>query len=149
MMRQQFIITLFVTIIFWAKSDDLTVKTDIKRPILCPLIRCILPNCPNGNIVNQYGCETCECNPCKFGQPLFQFPCGQGQNTCASNGGLCKISNSDNAYCCPNERPGCCPPVSFPRIIFCVKSNCQTDAQCEVGQKCCAPCSICVNVTMS
>jgi hypothetical protein len=82
-MRQQFIITLLLAIIFWAKSDDSTeapnLNAEILRPI-CPLIRCILQNCDNGYIVNQAGCTTCECNPCKFGQPLFKFPCGQGQN---------------------------------------------------------------------
>lgn len=147
-MRQQFTITLLVAIIFWAKSDDSNVKAEILRP-LCPLIRCLLPNCENGYIVNQYGCTTCECNPCKFGQPLFEYPCGQGQNSCVPNGGLCKVSNSDDAYCCPNEHPGCCPPISSPRVVLCFKPNFQTDAQCEVGQKCCGPCLACVNVTIS
>ncbi|CAF2064818.1 unnamed protein product [Rotaria magnacalcarata] len=135
-----------------AKSDDANENSNLNTLILhpiCPLIKCIAQNCANGFIVNQYGCTTCECNPCKFGQPLFQYPCGQGQRKCAANEGLCKVSQSDNAYCCPNEHGGCCPPVPFPINFLCLIPNCKNDTQCQVGQKCCRPCSRCINATLA
>ena len=144
-MKQQFIGILLFAVIFWVKSDADTIT--FRRP--CPLIRCIAQNCENGYIVNIYGCQTCECNPCKFGQPLFKFPCGQGQSQCTANKDLCKISNFDNAYCCPNERLGCCPPVPFPQTFMCIEPDCTNDTDCKVGEKCCRPCSRCTNATLT
>ncbi|CAF1500755.1 unnamed protein product [Rotaria magnacalcarata] len=99
------------------------------------------------------------CNPCKFGQPLQNVPCGQGQNLCASHNGTCKVNIYDRAYCCPNERQGCCPPVASTPIVLANPSitinlplcrpACRTDAECPTYQKCCGSCSRCANATFA
>ena len=77
----------------------------LKAP--CPRIKC-LNECENGYLKNAKGCDTCACNPCRFGTP-WDIPCGNGKNQCSAKGGTCKISDLDKPYCCPNERAGCCP----------------------------------------
>lgn len=145
-----FVIILLLAFILCARAgnSEENTKGDITSQIhICPLIRCLPGLCENGFIINQFGCTTCECNPCRFGQPLFRYPCGQGQGNCTAHGGLCKVRKFDHAYCCPNERDGCCPPIPFPQNFFCLKPNCKNDAQCPTGQKCCRPCSRCANIT--
>lgn len=116
-------------------------------PTPCTPIFCF-NQCPNGFVLDQNGCQTCDCNPCRFGQPLYNSPCGQGQNLCAANKGLCKVSTFDNAYCCPNERPGGCPATANPTVALCPRSKCNTDFDCSVGRKCCGWCKQCVNATV-
>lgn len=102
--------------------------------------------CPRGYTLDEFGCEICECNPCRFGYPLNDVPCGQGQNQCTGRNGLCKVSTGDRAYCCPNERPGGCP-TSTNSTSSSSLANCQTDFDCPVGRKCCGSPGKCVNAT--
>ncbi|CAF1315072.1 unnamed protein product [Rotaria sp. Silwood1] len=51
------------------------------------------------------------CNPCKYGSPILNVPCGQGSRRCEALGGTCKYNQCDRAYCCPYEHRGCCPPL--------------------------------------
>ncbi|CAF3413753.1 unnamed protein product [Rotaria socialis] len=112
-----------------------------------PNVLCLLFPLPN------------RCNPCKFGQPLQNVPCGQGQRLCASRNGTCKVNIYDRAYCCPNEHQGCCPPVVSSPIVFgpldipihlpvCLPA-CKTDADCRIYQKCCGTCNRCTNATLA
>ena len=112
----------------------------------CPLVKCV-GGCPYKYVIDKNGCQTCECNPCRFGQPLSSFPCGRGQGQCSNDRGLCKVSKSDNAYCCPGERSGCCPQGPNSAVALCAPAKCKTDFNCSVGQKCCGPCFTCVNAT--
>lgn len=74
--------------IYWTSLSVSDVDNAIPQP--CPYaIRCIEP-CPNGYSINKLGCLTCECNPCRFGQPLYKLPCEKGQGTCKTNNDLCK-----------------------------------------------------------
>ncbi|UJR32254.1 hypothetical protein I4U23_019719 [Adineta vaga] len=101
-------ILLLGTIIFNVESLSLPAIPDEKviGAKICPQIKCIAP-CPNGFVINERGCSTCDCNPCKCGQPLHKYPCGQGQGVCSTVKGVCKVSIYDNAYCCPNESINC------------------------------------------
>ena len=92
------------------------------------------------------GCPSCECNPCVFGEPLQNLTCGKGEHTCGSNGGICKVNAAlDKIYCCPKEREGCCPYTeetvnNDPDILFPCLPQCDSDADCKPGQKCCGKC---------
>lgn len=103
--------------------------------------------CARGYTLDEFGCDMCECNPCRFGQPLNDVPCGQGQNQCAGRNGLCKVSTSDRAYCCPNERPGGCPVSSNSTTNSTSQPQCQTDFDCPAGRKCCGSPAKCLNAT--
>ena len=148
-MQQKSILSLLVfAAIFFAQIFCLVAQGEDIRvtPLPCPLFKCI-SGCPYGYVIDQNGCQTCECNPCQFGQPLYKFSCGQGQGQCSNNRGQCKFSAFDNAYCCPRERPGCCPPGPDPALVLCLPATCKHDFNCRVGQKCCGPCFQCVNAT--
>jgi hypothetical protein len=141
-MKEQFILVLFLITESFCLPAAIDGTIAIKQP--CPLVKCIGP-CPNGFIKNKFGCQTCECNPCKFDQPWNKYTCGQGLNTCSANNGLCKISTADFSYCCPYEKPGCCPPGPDPAVVLCLPATCKTDNDCSKGQKCCGPCMQCVD----
>ena len=149
-MKQQSMLSLLVFVtILCGQSDTAPGRSDdtIANVQQCPLVRCAGP-CPNGFVINERGCQTCECNPCRFGQPLYKYPCGGGKNICGANKGLCKVGTADIAYCCPKERPGCCPPGPDPSVALCLPAKCKSDYDCPVGKKCCAPCFSCVNATL-
>lgn len=114
----------------------------------CPNVDKCIDSCPYGFIMSKDGCQTCECNPCRYGQPLYKSPCGRGKNTCTANNGLCKVNNADNAYCCPNERSGSCPSNLEESLTLCSSSNCKNDFDCSIGKKCCGSCLQCVNATL-
>ena len=150
-MKQQCMLALLVFFtILCGQSDTASVAdgATLGSGQKCPLFKCTV--CPNDNyVIDEGGCQTCECNPCRFGQPLYKYPCGEGKNVCGANKGLCKVGTADLAYCCPKERPGCCPPGPPPGVkIFCPISTCDNDYQCPIGQKCCSPCSRCANATL-
>ena len=117
--------------------------------VTCPLLPCYF--ClPYGNIY--FGttppCHGCECNPCRYGQPLLNITCGDGSGSCAAAKGLCKINASDKVYCCPNEREGCCPPHNS-KTGSC-RARCRYDSDCKVRQKCCGDCPrVCKNATLT
>ena len=95
-------------------ATTLTLLVDSQVVPRCPPIKCP-KKCENGYLKNPNGCDRCECNPCRFGAP-WPIPCGNGKNQCSEKGGLCKFSDLDKPYCCPNERAGCCPSKeNFPR----------------------------------
>ncbi len=123
-------------------------SNNIKTPI-CPVLPCFY--CKSyGNI--DFGlnppCHGCQCNPCQYGQQILNIICGQGTGKCATAKGLCKINSADNAYCCPNEREGCCPPRIL--TIGPCYALCANDYDCKVGEKCCGGCPrICQNATVT
>ena len=148
-MRKQSTVALLIILVF-SFIEVFSNPTPIIDPDYyipgCTDIYCF-NDCPRGYIVNGDGCQTCECNPCRFGQPLSDVPCGQGQNQCTSNNGLCKVSTNDEAYCCPNERPGGCPVSANSTTSSSSQPQCQTDFDCTAGRKCCGSPAKCVNAT--
>lgn len=69
---------------------QLFIQTDVSNEkitiqSMCPNADKCNNSCPNGFIINKNSCVTCECNPCRFRQPLYNSPCGQGQNTCKTS----------------------------------------------------------------
>lgn len=148
-MQQQSLLGLLVFGVFlFAQSFSSPTAIDdlIANPSDCPQVRCAGP-CLNGFVINEKGCPTCECNPCRFGNPIHEIKCGTGLGKCTDNRGLCKVSALDNVYCCPNERPGCCPPGPDPALVLCLPAKCKNDFDCRAGRKCCGPCFTCVNAT--
>ncbi|CAF1008746.1 unnamed protein product [Rotaria sp. Silwood1] len=105
--------------------------------------------CPYGYIIDDLGCQTCECNPCQLGLPLNEYPCEEGQSTCSNSKGICTVTAEGNTYCCPTEKSGSCPPSPDPSVVLCLPSNCNNDADCPAREKCCDPCFRCLNVTRS
>ncbi len=139
-MKLFIIISLLVTMIIQSTNTKTTTTP-------CPLLPCYYCQ-PYGDI--DFGitppCHGCECNPCQYGQPLLNITCGKGSGKCATAKGLCKINSADKAYCCPNEREGCCPPRTS--TIGPCYALCTHDYDCKVGQKCCGGCPrICQNAT--
>ncbi|CAF2569613.1 unnamed protein product [Rotaria sp. Silwood2] len=139
-------------IIALCAAEDNPIHVDKPRAALKP-IRTIPPIIIDPSIFCLLFPLPDRCNPCKYGQPIRNVTCGQGQRRCAANGGTCKINQYDRAYCCPNEHPGCCPlvvssPVIIGRPSFCFPP-CITDAQCRSYQKCCGSCRRCVNAILT
>ena len=150
-MKQQCMLALLVFFTILCGQSDIASGADAAKLGFgqqCPLVKCI--PCPNDDyVIDKRGCQTCECNPCRFGQPLYKYPCGEGTNACVANKGLCKVSTAGIAYCCPKGRPGRCPPGPPPGVaILCAQPTCNNDYDCAIGQKCCNPCSACANVTL-
>ncbi|CAF1217231.1 unnamed protein product [Rotaria sp. Silwood1] len=112
----------------------------INKPICLVLSDCQV-KCKRYIIRNR--CPTCECNPCVYGQPLYQISCGQGDQKCLLAGGLCKIHSWYNKpYCCPKEHDGYCPSMSNEDtdILFPCVPQCYSDSDCKVDEKCCGTC---------
>lgn len=148
MQRKSTVDLFIVGTIFFVQLFNTATPTNVTSTTRspCPVLRCTIV-CPNKFVIDQNGCPTCECNPCRFGQPLLNVPCGQGQGQCGSSTGLCKVSNLDRAYCCSSERPGSCPQGPNSAVVLCPRKRCETDYNCPNRQKCCGPCFTCVNAT--
>ncbi|CAF0862191.1 unnamed protein product [Rotaria sordida] len=111
---------------------------------------CTISNpCPYGYIFDKFNCNTCECNPCKLGQPLRKYSCKKGRYSCSRRKGICTVSTQGNLHCCPLKRSGSCPPSPHPSVVLCLPVDCKNDGDCSIGQKCCKPCLRCTNVTDS
>ncbi|CAF4228302.1 unnamed protein product [Rotaria sordida] len=153
-MKKQFIlILLFVIIIFYVQSTSLSKnsKDNSVSQKKCPYLpKCVSP-CPYGYIFDKFNCNTCECNPCKLGQPLRKYSCKKGRYryTCSRRKGICTVSTQGNLHCCPLKRSGSCPPSPHPSVVLCLPVDCKNDGDCSIGQKCCKPCLRCTNVTAS
>jgi hypothetical protein len=137
-LQQCILILLFLTEIFYVQVCSLPTVIDetvvISQP--CPLVKCAGPWL-YGFIINKLGCQTCKRKPCKFGQPLYKYSCGQGLNTCSANNDHCKMSTNDFVYCCPSS-----PDLA---LVVCLPSSCKNDEDCSSEQKCCGPYSRCID----
>lgn len=118
----------------------------ISRKSNCPYAVKCSTQCENGYIFDKEGCQTCDCNPCQFRQPLVKYSCEQDKQTCPTKKCTCTTSSNGNAYCCPNEKLGPCPPSPDPSLVLCLPADCSSDADCLVGQRCCDPCSRCTDI---
>ncbi|CAF3543986.1 unnamed protein product [Rotaria sp. Silwood1] len=149
------LLTTLVIISLCTAQDD---PIEIEKPSIIRIpIQTIPPIIINPNILCLLFPLPDRCNPCKYGQPLKNIVCGQGNRECEANNGTCKVNRYDKVYCCPNEHPGCCPtvlppPVTIPlpngNFPLCIPT-CSTDTQCKSYQKCCGNCKRCVNVTIT
>lgn len=152
MKQTSIIILLFVGFILYVESKDTDVLdsgNSLKKKPPCPMIKCMARDCPYGRVIDENGCNTCECNPCKFGQPDYVHLCGDydnGYRKCEPRYGTCKDSEYGNKYCCPEEDPGECPAYLLQIKMMCRDPNCETDFDCPIKQKCCSPCARCVRI---
>ncbi|CAF4727810.1 unnamed protein product [Rotaria sp. Silwood2] len=136
----QFSLILLVVLITLTYADINPVLVSPKPNIIikriCPFFSCSI-RCKR--YIYQNNCPTCECNPCVFGNPIWNVTCGGGDRQCAFKGGICKHNPwTDKVYCCPNEHEGCCPYT--PNLIFLCFPRCNSDSNCKEGEKCCGKC---------
>lgn len=143
-----FLLFLTLVVLFHIETAHsfIIVKINITDPVKCAPLGICRVTCKR--YIIRKGCPTCECNPCVYGQPLADVSCGNKENACSAVGGLCKLHSwYDKPYCCPKEHDGCCPPMAAdkipdddPEILFPCLAQCDSDADCKDGEKCCGTC---------